>query len=154
MLLVYTVVQALQELFSIIFLCVHLSLCYKDGMVVETKEGRAFLLRHIHFQRELARENDVPNNRATEKGRSHWQKYKGTISSWRKRNFEKRHAVRMVEMAIRNGKLIRPSSCSSCSKICRPHGHHHLGYDEENLLNVVWLCHACHLKQHGKKERK
>ena len=51
-----------------------------------------------------------------------------------------------VTMAVFKGKLVKPSNCEACSKTARLHGHHHFGYEEENKLNVMWLCPECHGK--------
>ena len=52
-----------------------------------------------------------------------------------------------VNRALKDGDLIRPSSCSCCGKICVPDGHH-WSYDEKHWLDVIWLCRSCHGKEH------
>ncbi len=47
--------------------------------------------------------------------------------------------------AIRNGKIIRPTSCSSCKIECTPDGHH---CDYAHPLDVMWLCRQCHNDWH------
>lgn len=46
--------------------------------------------------------------------------------------------------AVRDGRVVRPATCSACGKACTPDGHHHAGYDRESWLKVTWLCRHCH----------
>jgi hypothetical protein len=55
---------------------------------------------------------------------------------------------RVTSNAIRNGKLVRPSSCSSCKCLCKPEAHHE---NYEKPLDVIWLCRSCHCKLHSTK---
>jgi hypothetical protein len=56
-------------------------------------------------------------------------------------NPEKAAAHRAVSAALRSGRLVRPSSCAHCERVCVPHGHHD---DYSKPLVVQWLCRACH----------
>ncbi len=58
-------------------------------------------------------------------------------------------ATNIVNNAIRDGKLIKPSNCSKCSIECVPDGHH---CDYAYPLDVKWLCRKCHNDWH--KENK
>ena len=61
-------------------------------------------------------------------------------------------AHQKVRDAVRAGKLSKPSCCQQCGKQCERRklsGHHHNGYS--NALDVVWLCHVCHAKEHSFK---
>lgn len=49
--------------------------------------------------------------------------------------------------AIKEGILIRPENCSECLKICKAEAHHE---DYLKPLEVIWLCRACHAKEHRK----
>lgn len=52
--------------------------------------------------------------------------------------------------AVRDGRVIKPIICSSCGKTnCEIQGHH-WSYLEEHWLDVIWLCTACHGKEHRK----
>jgi hypothetical protein len=68
---------------------------------------------------------------------------------------EQRLAHRAVSRAVRDGVLIRPTSCQDCgdspNKIV---AHHHMGYSEEHHLSVQWLCTRCHEKAHGTERGK
>lgn len=48
--------------------------------------------------------------------------------------------------AVRDGRLVRPSQCQhpSCKLEGRIESHHWRGYDDEHLLDVVWLCPSHH----------
>jgi len=65
---------------------------------------------------------------------------------WNKRNPIKRMASTIVGNAVRDGKIIKPSSCEDCgSEPNRLHGHHD---DYAYPLIVRWLCPGCHNKWH------
>lgn len=59
---------------------------------------------------------------------------------------EKTAARKAVEMAVRNGSLIR-EPCVVCSAKLA-HAHHEYGYERENWLKVVWLCQPHHTMRH------
>ena len=61
-------------------------------------------------------------------------------------NPEKYKANTKVGNAVR-GKKIEPDSCLKCGKF--PVEAHHPDYTKP--LEIVWLCRACHLAEHGKK---
>lgn len=62
---------------------------------------------------------------------------------------ERAHANRAVKAALKAGTLRRPSRCSKCGKRegapHRIHAHHE---DYSKPLDVVWLCHGCHVTRH------
>ena len=47
---------------------------------------------------------------------------------------------------IKQGKIIRPESCSECGKVCTVDAHHR---DYSKPEEVTWLCRACHKKEHS-----
>ncbi len=53
-----------------------------------------------------------------------------------------------IRKAIVTGKLIRPTECASCSKECKPDGHHP---DYSKPLEVEWLCNSCHKEAHAQE---
>jgi len=53
-------------------------------------------------------------------------------------------AHREVRKAIRRGQLERPAKCSVC-RVFRPLAHHD---DYSKPLDVIWLCHGCHVRRH------
>ena len=68
----------------------------------------------------------------------------------RKRSPHLQKAHNAVNHAIASGKLIRPDSCSKCGCSCKPEAHHD-SYDQNELLNVRWLCRPCHENHHHRK---
>lgn len=69
---------------------------------------------------------------------------------WASDNQHKREAHHTVGNAVRDGRLIKPVVCEHCGKTgCTIYGHH-WSYLPENWLNVIWLCSACHGKEHRK----
>lgn len=69
---------------------------------------------------------------------------------WLSKNKHKREAHHTVNNAVRDGRLFKPTVCEHCGKTnCTIYGHH-WSYLPENWLNVLWLCSACHGKEHRK----
>ena len=67
-------------------------------------------------------------------------------SQWKDRNPEKYRCHNVLNAAIRDGKLIKSTSCHTCGTSgVRIHGHHP---DYSNPLEVMWLCASCHFRQH------
>lgn len=66
---------------------------------------------------------------------------------YRQRYPEKQKARMLVQYAVQIGVLVRPMTCSTCNKECKPDGHHP---DYSKPLEVIWLCRQCHNQVHGK----
>lgn len=66
-------------------------------------------------------------------------------AGWRANNHLKRSAHVLLGNALKNGRVVRPETCSACGEHCVPHGHHE---DYMSPLDVVWLCKPCHGKRH------
>lgn len=65
-----------------------------------------------------------------------------------RRAAEKQRANTAVNEAKRKGLLAQPEHCESCGfGFARLHAHHR---DYAKPLAVVWLCPACHMKEHRK----
>lgn len=65
----------------------------------------------------------------------------------------KRAAKRAVRVALKRGELVRPDRCSICGVPCFPDAHHHLGYEEEHKLDVIWVCRKCHFGAESPKRK-
>jgi hypothetical protein len=63
-----------------------------------------------------------------------------------KNNPKKRKALYDLHLAIRYGRIIKPTVCSICGKgNCRIEGHH---TDYSKPFDVIWCCHNCHKDIH------
>lgn len=63
---------------------------------------------------------------------------------------QEQYARARVNREIKQGRLTRATQCQGCGKQGgRIVAHHHNGYEMESVLDVVWLCTACHLRIHG-----
>ncbi len=60
---------------------------------------------------------------------------------------KEQYVARMATAAaVTCGLLVRPDYCTECGKDCKPQAHHP---DYSKMLEVLWLCHSCHLKAHN-----
>lgn len=60
---------------------------------------------------------------------------------------EKPRANKLIANALRSGRIIAPTSCSICLRVCKLHAHHD---DYEKPYDVRWLCATCHARVHAK----
>lgn len=69
--------------------------------------------------------------------------------AWRHANRDKAKAWSAVGNAILSGKLEKPIYCELCGAFeVKIHAHHE---DYSQPLNVLWLCHDCHMSLHSEK---
>jgi len=73
------------------------------------------------------------------------KKARDRSAKWDKEHPGKRRVHDRTMYAVKTGKIMRPKSCSSCSKECIPHAHHE---DYSKSYEVIWLCSYCHFKLH------
>jgi len=79
----------------------------------------------------------------TESGKESCRKSK---QKWMDDNLIKRSANIIIGNAVRDGKIIKPLSCSQCNVTgVRIHGHHD---DYAYPMAVRWLCSKCHTAWH------
>lgn len=75
--------------------------------------------------------------------------YKEASNKSRKRYVERHPEIRNAHIIVgnflRDGKLVKPDSCAECGSSERLHAHH---CDYSKPLDVVWLCHDCHVEWH------
>lgn len=72
---------------------------------------------------------------------------RGSSRAYKKSRPEVAAAGRAVRRAIARGWLER-LPCDRCGE-SKTQAHHHISYAKEHQLNVVWLCHSCHLDWHS-----
>ena len=65
----------------------------------------------------------------------------------RLKNKHKFKARAKVTTALANGSLIRSDVCTLCGADRKIEAHH-WSYDQNNWLDIVWLCRECHLQIH------
>lgn len=53
-----------------------------------------------------------------------------------------------VQKALKSGLLIKPRICSNCFSENNIQAHHHKGYDDKFLTDVIWVCAKCHKHEH------
>jgi len=72
-------------------------------------------------------------------------------------NRNRDYARHEVAWALKEKILIRPEICSKCNKPPKKNAMieaHHESYDQDNWLDVVWLCASCHRLLHGLRRTK
>lgn len=81
------------------------------------------------------------------------EKYRISQSKNYYRHHGKSEARWQVKLALLEGRLVKPKTCSECGlEKVFIEAHHHNGHDEAHWLDVVWLCKGCHGKKHRKPE--
>ena len=104
---------------------------------------------------EAQRHRDIEAFRAS---RKEYQKRLRMTPGFGKKNYAwvktnkpiERKARQALAEAVRHGIIVKPNSCEDCRQefqIRQIHGHHE-SYDKP--LDVIWLCHRCHFKRHGR----
>ncbi len=88
------------------------------------------------------RAKDVAEYHKTEKGKEVKRK---AVKKYRQDKL-KYTAKNILNAAIRDLKIYKPSTCSHCGVDCNPHGHHD---DYSKALDVRWLCVKCHTNFHN-----
>ena len=80
------------------------------------------------------------------------QKNNESGKRWYYNNIEKVRAQSKLNWAVEKGEIKRPIICEDCGlEPDEPlHGHHQ---DYSRSLEVIWLCHACHMRVHGLERR-
>ncbi len=51
-----------------------------------------------------------------------------------------------LHQALEKGVIAKPLKCQNCYRETKLEGHHP---DHKNALDVLWLCHKCHMQYHG-----
>lgn len=127
----------------------HLNVC-KDCKKAQQTQTRN---DNIDYYRAYDSERDKTPERM-EKKKAYYQteagkQVKAKANKKYKHNFPKASKARnAVSNAIRDGKLIKPTTCECCGNETSTrllHGHH---CDYDKPLDVMWLCNKCHVEWH------
>lgn len=62
------------------------------------------------------------------------------------RVMSKFHAA--VAIAVRSGRLVKPDVCEVCDENPNRLEAHHADYNDQYILDVIWLCRGCHKMTH------
>lgn len=76
---------------------------------------------------------------------NHIKKSVEAVAKWREKNAHKRKAHRVVEWAVKTGKIIKPKICPVCDNFGFIHSHHK---DYSKPLEIEWMCSKCHGLEH------
>jgi len=98
----------------------------------------------IEYAREWAKKNREYLRRWRAANRRRWIEYRRRALSTPEAR-AKQQARSDFNVAVRRGRINRPSECSACGVKCRPEGHHD---DYAKPLHVKWLCRPCHSLAH------
>lgn len=114
------------------------------------KDGRAYYCKKCANSRTRTWKFDHPGKATSYT--AEWAKSHVAYNVERNRHYialypERHHARLLLRKAVRDGQLIRPSSCPECGAGGKIDAHHD---DYTKPLEVRWLCCACH----GKLSRK
>lgn len=63
---------------------------------------------------------------------------------------EKNKIRSRTQLAVRNGQIIPPDTCSSCKAKTKLEAHHNNYHD---YLDIKWVCRKCHRKEHMKDKK-
>lgn len=117
----------------------------------QTPEGVQSVCKQCHNEyrakhRVKFREKNRETARARQKTPLERERHRERQARYKKENPDRIRAGKKLCVAIKRGRIIRPTRCGQCSKTCTPQGHHHAGY--ERWDDVQWLCAVCHVAAH------
>lgn len=125
--------------------------CGVKKPVSEFYKNKAQFDGYYYQCKSCAKLRSVQYSRSNEKRREYIKEYskKYRKNGYKKnRNKEQCKAHDKIRHAIMIGQLEKPDTCSNCGSIESIQAHHHNGY--ENALDVIWVCHKCHMALHSK----
>lgn len=76
--------------------------------------------------------------------------HRGRRRRWNARHPERARAHWMINELTRSGRLIRPTTCDRCSDPTGRIEAHHEDYSKP--LDIIWLCHSCHVAHHTERD--
>lgn len=130
-----------------------------DGLRNECRECRAKAQAERRTQPDLKLRRKLQGRLFYERHREEIkEKYRETLTrgkrAWIERNPDARRAHSAVGTAVKRGKMPKAPelTCVQCGAQAS-HYHHHHGYDRAHRLDVVPLCHTCHLVVHQERNQ-
>lgn len=115
-------------------------------------EAKANRMKNIDYWREYDRAR--ANNPDRVKARAEYAKTPEGIAAgcrakkrWLRVNAKKRRVHCMVNNAIRDGTIVKPSFCEGCGTESQRIEGHHDDYDKP--MEVRWFCSPCHKQWHN-----
>ena len=125
---------------------------HKDAIRKANKQYRVENWKKIQeSQRQYSKKNREEIGKKNKRYRiENWVKIAAGHKSYSEAHPERIRAVSAINHGIRDGKVVRPTSCSRCGDECKPQGHHP---DYSEPLKVVWLCTRCHKRLHADLNR-
>jgi len=121
--------------------------CAKADVNQNRAENREYYNEYDRnrFQNDMERRS-LQLDRRREWAKNNPEKMAEFNQQWIARNQEKYHCHNVLNAAVRDGKLIKSTSCQECGiSGVKIHGHHP---DYAKPFDVMWLCPACHGRQH------
>jgi len=107
------------------------------------EEYNKYFRKYRERNREKMRDYNREYNRKYRKEHGYWNEI-----NWKKKNIVKVNVNRILQNAIKSGKIKR-KPCVFCGK--EKTVAHHIDYRKP--LKVIFLCHACHYKIHHKRKK-
>jgi len=114
----------------------------------QTEEIKAYNQKYYNENKDRIKENSYKNylNLSEDKKKKRVEQ----VRNWRANNRHKSNAWSAVGNALIRGDLIKPVICEKCNCKDILHAHHE---DYNKPLEIVWVCHSCHMKIHKEKRR-
>ncbi len=125
--------------------------CVKASVAKNRKENSDYYMEYDRNRKNAEERNlqVIERNKRKYNGDSEFrEKVQATKTAWVERNLHKRKAQHTLSNAVRDSKVIKPTSCEHCSTSEKKIQGHHWSYLEEHWLDVIWLCTGCHGKEH------
>lgn len=124
----------------------HLNKC-KECSKKDTRANRRE--NRVYYQEYDRKRANLPHRVEARKQYQCTENYRVSAAKGRKRYLERHPEIRKAHIIVgnflRDGKLTKAESCEGCGSSERLHAHHS---DYSRPLDVVWLCHVCHVEWH------
>lgn len=120
--------------------------------VSENREKNSEYYLEYDRNRPNSEERNIKNIERTKRKYAEDEEYRlkvlETKQKWSDNNQHKRKAQNVLSNAKRDGKITALEYCEHCGTTERKIQGHHWSYEPEHWLDVIWLCPACHGKEH------